>query len=190
MNIPLKYPNRNEMIASLITPGAIGAEIGVFEGNFSQVILDKCNPSKLYLCDTWAGLVQSGDVNGHDLRTLDGDTLFNSVSSRFYSDPRVSIYRMDSQFFLNGLSPVSLDFVYIDADHREDAAYRDLEAALRVVKTGGWIMGHDFIYNDGVPHVKWPTGVPSAVSRFCSMYNLTVDAIALDGLTSFAIKVR
>jgi len=38
----------------------------------------------------------------------------------------------------------SLDWVYIDADHRLKGIRADLKAWGPKVKSGGWIMGHDY----------------------------------------------
>ena len=38
----------------------------------------------------------------------------------------------------------SLDFVYIDADHRYAAVSADIKAWLPKIKAGGWLAGHDY----------------------------------------------
>lgn len=44
--------NRQELLAHMPCGGVV-AEVGVDEGNFSQQILEICNPQKLYLIDSW-----------------------------------------------------------------------------------------------------------------------------------------
>lgn len=40
----------------------------------------------------------------------------------------------------------SLDFVYIDGDHAEEAVYADIQAWARKVRPGGWLAGDDATY--------------------------------------------
>lgn len=51
----------------------------------------------------------------------------------------------------------SIDFIYIDADHRYESVKQDLELYLPKLKKGGVIGGHDY-------HESWP-GVCSAVDE-------------------------
>jgi len=44
--------DRNNLIQQL-PQNAVWAEVGVYRGDFSQKILELCNPSKLYLIDNW-----------------------------------------------------------------------------------------------------------------------------------------
>jgi hypothetical protein len=39
-------------------------EVGVFEGEFSEFILNEINPSELHLIDLFDGLSHSGDKDG------------------------------------------------------------------------------------------------------------------------------
>ena len=42
-----------EHVSSLMPKDSIYVEVGVYTGNFSQMILEKINPALLYLVDPW-----------------------------------------------------------------------------------------------------------------------------------------
>ncbi len=70
--------------------------------------------------------------------------------------------RGDSAQSASLYSDQSLDFVFIDADHSQEAVARDLAAWWPKVKTTGVLAGHDY---DEV-------GVRNAVDEFASLHNL------------------
>jgi hypothetical protein len=60
---------REEML-SRIPKFSVGAEIGVFNGAFSQCIIDLINPRSLFLVDIFAGQMVSGDKNGENVQQI------------------------------------------------------------------------------------------------------------------------
>jgi hypothetical protein len=186
---PRHFVSRSDML-SLVPQGATVAEIGVFDGAFSQQILDRVRPSQLVLIDLWADEdVLSGDVNGDNLRTFNGRALERMVRERFEAVPEARIIRGTSDCLR--LFPDSyFDAVYIDADHTYGAVRRDLFASLRALKAGGWLMGHDYGVNRERTDARWEFGVRTAVDDFCKDQGMEIDSFGMDGLTSFAIQVR
>lgn len=65
----------------------------------------------------------------------------------------------------------SLDLVFVDGDHSEEAVRADLEAWTPKVKPGGLISGHDY-HRDEDPHV----GVRRAVDKFYGVGKVQVEA--------------
>jgi len=58
------YNTRVDMLYR-VKPNSVIAELGVYKGDFSQQILDSCQPQKLVLIDMWANYpIQSGDADG------------------------------------------------------------------------------------------------------------------------------
>ncbi len=64
--------------------------------------------------------------------------------------------RLESDEACNMYDDASLDFVFIDGDHSEDAVRKDLAAWFSKVKPGGIFAGHDFYF----------PGVNKAVNEF------------------------
>ena len=109
-----QYPNRNEMVKDLCKPGQIGAEIGVFEGGFSEVLLST-NPQRLYLIDWWRQ--QEGDYEADPTNLSVSDEMYLRVVAKFASNPAVVTLRLLSQEAAIHFPDKFFDWAYIDADH-------------------------------------------------------------------------
>jgi predicted O-methyltransferase YrrM len=57
-----------------------------------------------------------------------------------------------------------LDFVYIDGNHRYEYAKKDIKLYYPLVKHGGVIGGHDYVF--------WKNGVVRAVSEFVRQHDI------------------
>ena len=96
-----------------------GAEVGVFKGSFTSMILKYTKPSKLFLVDPW--LFQRGP-RGNGSGTwyggkiaksqADMDAIYAHVESTFGGKPNVRVLRMRSNAFWASQPRDSLDFVY------------------------------------------------------------------------------
>ena len=152
---------RQEVIGHLGKNG-IGAEVGVWRGDFSAQILERARPSKLYLIDPWVR--QLDDVHKHAVYGIesdhDVDAIYQSVASRFSEEVRlgqVSILRTFSAEALQRFPDNYFDFVYIDGDHDYRSVRQDCFVAFDKVKPGGLICGDDYT-TDG----WWGRGVVHA----------------------------
>ena len=178
----IHYETRQDML-SVIPSGSTITELGVFAGDFAEDILLICKPSKLYLIDLWSGIIKSGNQDGNNVVSRRGSELYSQVCKRFISNSIVKIIRGNR----SALKSISLNAIYIDADHTEIECYRDLSAAYHSVIDGGWIMGHD--YGTNHKHKGNKTfGVKSAVTKFCQDFNQTISCLAHDGCLSFGIQ--
>jgi SAM-dependent methyltransferase len=72
---------------------------------------------------------------------------------------RTTIYRMPSNEGAKLVEDQSLDFIFIDGDHRYDAVVEDIELWRPKLKPGGLFSGHDY----GHPEETW--GVTQAVDE-------------------------
>lgn len=140
-----------EELLTLIPLCSIGAEIGVFQGDFSHKILKQTRPDILFLVDVFTGKMTSGDKNGENLKEISLDESYDHLTSRYLWEPSVKLYKGYSSSFFNSIPYGMLDFVYIDGDHSYEGCKADLEAACKKVKVGGIIAGHDYCERfDGV----------------------------------------
>src|SRR5579871_7007386 len=57
--------DRNGMVR-LIPKNAIWAEVGVYKGDFSKIVIDSCSPSRYYLIDNWKFELAQHDPFGED----------------------------------------------------------------------------------------------------------------------------
>lgn len=188
------FSRRQDMLQVLGLSGTM-AEIGVFRGDFAREILD-ASPAveRLFLVDAYGEEINcSGNQDGNNLVYYRNAELLPFVVERFRPDiesGRVTLYRMWSDAFWETLEDNTLDAVYIDGDHSYEGCLRDLEAARRKVKAGGWIMGHDFLLLLDKCQTEYEFGVNRAVNEFCAKYGLQVSIVAMDGCSSFALVNR
>ena len=146
--------SREELVARLPKNGNV-AEIGVDKGDFSRVILNQSNPKKLILIDPWIEML---DIK--DLQSVHQEK-YNSVVEMFKGDDRVNILKKSSADALQDVANTSLDWIYIDGDHKYDGCLHDLENYATKVKDDGYICGHDWVTSP-----KKGFGVNEAVAKF------------------------
>ena len=139
-----RHQMRGRLLA-MMPKGGVCAEVGVWEGNFSERILNECEPTALHLIDPWLYQPEFGNTafgrrkNEHLM-----EERYQSVVEKFKDDPRVSIHRAKSEEAFAALPDHSLDWVYLDGNHNEPFIGQDLEMSLRKVKLDGIISGDDF----------------------------------------------
>jgi hypothetical protein len=136
------WTDRQEMMAAF-GAGLTVAEVGVWRGVFSRVILE-CNPRVLCLVDCWQK--QSGEYERDPTNNEDLEQCYCDVVREFGSDPRVRILRSMSHDAARSFSDGIFDVVYIDANHTWPGIANDLYLWWPKVKSGGWLGGHDYCH--------------------------------------------
>ena len=115
-----------------------GAEIGVFLGEFTEKL---CQANlKMYGIDPWISF--SGQGRGQMIQT-NQDESFRRASERLSSHD-CTLIRKTSMDALNDFEPNSLDFVYIDGDHRFKQVSEDIYEWYWKVRPGGIVSGDDY----------------------------------------------
>ena len=133
-----------------------GAEIGVRQGHFSEVIC-KANPGVQHMCvDIWGEYYHFDREYGQS-NLAKCKRRLAPYSVRFVNKPSVeAALEVEDE---------SLDYVYIDADHRFDWVMEDLIAWGRKVRPGGIVSGHDYYrFRNG--------GVVDAVDVYTRMHGV------------------
>jgi hypothetical protein len=171
---------REDYIIHHLPQNTDGAELGVFEGEFSRILKNSNKFQRLYLVDIFEGTMYSGDKNGNNGKTIDLNVPYQQLLEQYKNCSVVSVIKNTSSNFLNSLKDDSLDFVYIDADHSYTAVVNDLEISRSKVRKNGIISGHD--YNK--IHFA---GVFNAVNEFINKYDLEAVFTEEDNLASYFI---
>jgi predicted O-methyltransferase YrrM len=70
----------------------------------------------------------------------------------------------------------SLDLLFIDGDHSEESAQKDLNAWLGFVKPGGIVLFHDFSSLCGVPPVVWRAAQDHKLGEIIGIYGTLLAA--------------
>jgi len=129
----------------------MGAEVGCANGATTYRLLKFCKELKLYAIDKWekveggAEAGEMGAIYGEPGCTawdpVRGFAIFNRTTRRYAN--RLTILRGDSVMMADQVPDGSLDFVFIDADHRYHAVLKDMAAWVPKLKPEGILCGHD-----------------------------------------------
>lgn len=168
--------NVREQIVELLSPNSIGCELGVFEGDFSQSLVDSNKFSELYLVDLF-----SGSASNFGKHYPDASILNEYVKKKFQSHSSVKVVKQDSISFLQ-TSKINFDFIYIDTIHTYHHLIQELNSAHDCIKPGGYICGHDYCIEF--------MGVIQAVKEFSTKYQYPVIVTTENDYPSFIIRVK
>ena len=154
-------PHRGQVLLDLLGDRwrpLCGAEIGVFEGQTSALLLRELPQLRLWMVDRW-GAPQPGERYWQDpyMRAVsqhaDGPGLGQGPAATDFARDRRVVVIAD----LNEPPPVvadgTLDFVFCDADHSAEGTLEAIEAWWPKLRPGGLLAGHDLDY-PGFPGVR------------------------------------
>jgi hypothetical protein len=152
--------------------GLRGAEIGVFRGETSALLLSALPSLHLYMVDPWRQVAPGSEyaLTGDECAALsqaDFDDAMNraAAATRFAADRRTMVACDQSR--AAAFVPDGLDFIFIDGDH----GYRGTRSAIAKwwpkLAPGGLLAGHDY------DHPRFP-GVTRAVQDFARRNRLRV----------------
>ena len=114
-------------------------EVGVMRGEFSEQ-LALANPDmQVIAVDSWGSRVEYEDFPPAELDGFEAD-----ARARLAPYAHVEIRKTTSMVAAATFADRSLDFVYLDADHRFPAFVSDLAAWRPKVRPGGIVAGHDY----------------------------------------------
>lgn len=141
----------------------VGVEVGVAHGKYSECLMEANPKLTLYGVDSYA--VYQGYKDYQLERTM--AALRADAHTRLDRFPTYHFVQKFSMDALNDFADESLDFVYIDANHTEEEAYKDIVGWEKKVIPGGVVCGHDYARIRGREHDKsdqW--GVIQALDKF------------------------
>lgn len=196
-----------ERLVEFLPKGAVAAEIGVAQGDFALMMLEKCAPAKLHLIDPWRGYEtgggdgaraqflaaavgerESGTVAPALRTSAEDDRKFQAVQDRFKGDARVSFHRTFSYRAAAQLPDKNFDFVYLDGDHTYEYVLRDLLDYSAKIKDDGLILGHD--YFEDVFAAKENYAVIGAVNAFLARSGFIFVALTWEPFPTFVLARR
>lgn len=157
-NIPgyFDYEDVYTEIVNLAKDGFHFVEIGAWYGQSTSYlaveILNSKKNIKLDVVDTWKGSEQMYDPSNpaYDETLIKNGTIFPQFIENM--KPVINIINpieKDSVEASSLYADKSLDFVFIDAEHKYEFVIKDILSWLPKVKNGGVIAGHDYGW-DGV----------------------------------------
>ena len=163
------YSKSRNFVLRRFTRHSIGAEIGVWKGEFSAQILEVVQPKKLHLIDPWKYQSSSEFSNAFYGGAIGGgqqnmDNIHRSVIEKFRQEIAngvVDVNRGPSDRIVEEFPDNYFDWVYVDGDHRYEGALKDLELYHSKLKSRAIVAGDDYA-NAGL---WWGDGVIRAVGE-------------------------
>jgi hypothetical protein len=167
-----------DLLLSRLPDHAVVAEIGVWKGDFSELILRACQPAQLHLIDPWTFTTAFGKrwygglkaKNQHDM-----DTIFQEVCARFADRREVKIHRALSSAAASFFPKNYFDWIYIDGNHNYEFVLQDLRNFALKLKRGGYLAGDDYYWESPEEPGTFP--VQLAVAEFARLHNVDAEVI-------------
>lgn len=130
-----------------------GAEIGVKEGRTMLHLLKACAGLRMLGVDFFAARPGIEEHGGEPFADVDWAKVEGELREALWKfEERGVLFKGDSLDAATTIADGSLDFVFVDADHREAAVRADILAWRPKIKPGGMLLGHDL--QDRFPGVK------------------------------------
>jgi len=141
----------------------VGAEIGVADGRYSEVLCQKIKDLHIYCVDPWS------PYDGNWRSGQEQDIAYNKAKYRLQNYNAELIKKTSLQASIN-YAEETLDFVFIDGAHDFNNVMLDILLWTPKVKVGGIISGHDY-YEARTVHV-----IP-AVDAYCKQNGIKLEII-------------
>jgi hypothetical protein len=167
---PRRLHSRREEVLELLPKESIGAELGVYKGEFSKHILQIAKPCELHLVDVWwleygEHYPNWGPYSDYgELKTKDAYDQTIRVVERYGAGKNIVVHVGYDLDYLGSLPDGYFDWTYVDTSHEYEHSKVELEALRTKVKQGGLVTGDD--WHDDPNHIHY--GLARAVKEFCA----------------------
>lgn len=146
-------------------PGPIMmAEIGVFHGFTSEVLLRELPGLKLWMIDPWRPYEGESSIGSQNQAAFDR-AMETALGWTEFAQDRRFVLREPSRIAAPRFADGSLDAVFIDGNHLYEEVCADIRAWWPKVRRGGLLTGHDYAAKQDA---DGPWGVQQAVDGFIS----------------------
>lgn len=142
----------------------VGAEIGVAEGRFSEILYQSIPGLQLFCIDPWTPY--EGSWRGKDYQKGAYQQAVERLSK--YNAKLIKKNSLEASF---DIQDNSLDFVFIDGCHRFNYVMLDIILWNQKVRKGGIVSGHDYC------HFK-DSGVVEAVNAYTQTNKIELNIIS------------
>lgn len=119
-------------------------EVGVYQGDFAEAVLQLCSSiTKYYMVDPWKHLDDWNKPSNQDDAKFEEYFRLAKEKTEFAASRRV-ILRGKTTDVIDQIPDQELDFAYIDGDHTLKGIAIDLVRVYPKVRVGGYLGGDDF----------------------------------------------
>lgn len=152
----------------------IGAEVGVFDGYFSEYLCRTIPGLKLYSVDPWEVYPGYRDHKFEESMRNAETKARERLCRAPYDVEIIKKYSVDAA---GKIPDNSLDFVYIDANHEYSHVKQDIELWATKVRKGGIVAGDDYYMtragNMGVLRAAQEYAEANGYELNCTLWDLT-----------------
>jgi Methyltransferase domain len=177
---------RRWRVLEILPRNAVGAELGVYKGDFTQQILRITKPRELHLIDGWWTV--EGESYEHDWYGYQGVSetraAYEQVERLAAEHPECRVHVGDDLAILPRFPDGHFDWVYLDTSHEYEHTAAELEVLRH--KVSGFIAGDDWYPDPTHEH----HGVYRAVTEFCDRHGWEQVWGAGDPWVQWAIRKR
>lgn len=147
-------------------------EIGVWKGHSISFLANQFKSSgktpKIYAVDLWENTYKWEDNKNLRSQVPILYDIYNAVLERDSTRDIITDLKGVSWEMASNFEDGTIDFVFIDADHKYESVVKDIKAWLPKIKKGGMISGHDYLN---------PCGVKKAVDELVVGFKLSNDGV-------------
>lgn len=130
-------------------------EFGCLHGRSSRALADNMPQNgKLFCVDPWAGDYYDDRDGKVSINTRVYPYFLQNMQDHIQEGRVIPVRKYSYQFS----SPVMMEMVFIDGDHRKETVRKDIINGLNMLKENGLLCGHDY------GHPSWP-GVKEVVDE-------------------------
>ena len=143
-------------------------QVGVFTGDATVWLLDNILTNKssvLIDVDTWQG----SDEEEH--KKIDFEGVFSYYETRTQGYPNLVVFRCKSEDYLPTVKENTVDFIYIDGNHTEEAVRLDIVNSWTLLKSGAILAFDDYLWRGG------PDSPKPAIDWFLEEYKDAVNVL-------------
>lgn len=162
--MPIELPNFNrDDLAKLFNELGFkkGAEIGVAEGHYSEILCQSIPDLELLAVDPWIRYADNPRAHSTEHQIFS----YNETKRRLAPYPKAKMVQAMSMDAVRDVANESLDFAYVDGHHSFDYVMSDLIEWSKRVRSGGIIAGDDYF------EMKWG-GVIQAVQAYTQAHEI------------------
>jgi len=167
-------PTRREVPHVLNARGLVGCgvEVGVQEGDYSELLLDAWRGRHLISVDPWLAAPEDEYCSTDNVDQPVHEQRYRATLARLRRfGERSSVWRQTSAEAAERIPRATLDFVYIDARHDYESVREDLGLWYPRLRPGGLLAGHDYV--EGT-FAEGTFGVKRAVDEFAREHGFRV----------------
>ena len=145
-------------ILRLLGPGTTGAELGVFTGLFSEVIVADVEPTVLHLVDPWALVYGErypdwgAYTDGGRLTTAAAQEAAEARAQAAQPACEAQVHVTTSIAWLESIDDRALDWAYVDSTHEYEDTREELDLLATKIRPNGLVLGDDWQPDPDHPH--------------------------------------